>query len=101
MDPLLDEQSRGGATRLAGVSEHPEDGGAGGRLHVGIVEDHVRGFAPQLQAHPFHFHARLGPDHLAGAGLAGEGDLVHLLVGDDLRADDIAGTRDQVEHALR
>jgi hypothetical protein len=86
---------------LPGVSEHPEDGGAGGRLHVSIVEDHVGGFASQLQAHPFHFLACLGPDHLAGACLAGEGDLVHLLVGDDLRADDIPGTGDQVEHALR
>ena len=101
VDPFLHEQPRGGATRLPGVAEHAEDGGTGGRFDIRIVEDHVRGFASQLQADALHFHARLGADPLARPGLAGERDLVDLLAGDELRADDGPRARDQVEHTIR
>ena len=100
MNAFLHEQSRGRAARLAGVPEHPEDAGTRGGLHVGIVEDQVRRLAPQLEAHPLHFLPRLRADPLAGAGLAGERDLVDLLAGDDLRADDIPRSRNEIEHAL-
>src|SRR5215472_15742735 len=101
VDALLHEQARGGAARLAGVAEHPEDGGAGCRLDVGVVEDQVRGLAAQLQADALHLHAGLGPDPLARPGLAREGDLVNLLAGDDLRAHDGSRARHQVQHSFR
>ena len=63
MDARLHEQPGGGAARLAGVAEHPEDGGARRGFHVGVVEDHVGSLAAQLEADALHLHAGLGADH--------------------------------------
>src|SRR5262245_43458174 len=101
VNALLHEQARGGAARLAGVAEHAEDGGAGRRLDIGVVEDQVRGLAAQLEADALHLHAGLGPDPLARPCLAGEGDLVDLLAGDDLRAHDGPRPWHQVQDSLR
>ena len=101
MDAFLHQQPGGSAAGLSGVAEHAKNGGSRRGVHVGIIENHVRSFTSQLQADPLDLFGSLGSDALAGEGLPGEGDLVHLGTGDDLGADHAAGPRYQVEHTRR
>ena len=77
VDAFLYEQARGSPASLACITEHSENGCAGGTREVGIFEHYIRGLAPQFQADALNVVGSLGGDALAGARLASEGNLVH------------------------
>ena len=101
MLPLHEEAVRADA-RLAGVEELHRRG-ALRRVHgIGVVEHDERRVAAELQADPLDMPGGAGGDELADLGRAGEGDLAHGRVIDELTAHGAAlGGGDQVDDALR
>src|SRR5262249_37565003 len=84
VDLLLDEQPAAGAAALTLIEEQAEERTLDGRVEVGVGEDDVGALAAQLQADALQVApgGRLH-DELAGGVLAGEGDLVDVLVAGD------------------
>ena len=81
VDRLLNEQPAARAAALALVQEQAEQGAVDGRVEIGVGEDDVRALAAQLEGDPLERVGRDLHDDLAGASLAGEGDLVDALDG--------------------
>ena len=75
--------------------------GRGGRLEVGVREDHVRGLSAELERHALDRLRGEGSDLPADLGRAGERDLGDVGVLDDPLADRAPGPADDVQDALR
>jgi len=67
-----DEHPRRGVARLAGVVAHRTDVAGDRRREIGIVEDDVRGLAPERLRHPLDRRRRHACNFDARTGRAGE-----------------------------
>ena len=73
----------------------------GREVEVGVVEDHDRRLAAELEVEPLHGPGRDLGDPLAGRGVAGDRDHPDLGVADELVADRRARARQDVDDAGR
>ena len=96
----VDEEARVGDADLAGVEERALQDAADGGVEVGVVEDHGRRLAAELQAHPLQVAGGRADDRAPDLGRAGEGDLVDAAVLGHRLADGRAAG-DDVEDAVR
>src|ERR1022692_3576705 len=96
----LDDQARASDAALAVVEEDRIGCALDGR-GPGIVEDDVGALAAQFQGQLLQVAARCcRHDQLAYLGGAGEGDLVHIVVGGQRRAGGLAEAGHHVHHAI-
>ncbi|MNF77113.1 hypothetical protein D3C84_592510 [compost metagenome] len=87
---------------LAGAVEVGHDRDVGGAVEVGVLEDDQRRLAAQLHGHFLEGGTGgAGHDLLAGAGAAGEGNLLDPRVFGQPLADFAAAAGEHVEHAVR
>ena len=95
LDRLVDEQARSGGADFTLAVEDADRGAADRRFDVGVRQDDVRGLAAEFQRDLLQRVGRALHDRLAGAGIAGERDLVDAGMLDDglteLRARDRSG----------
>ena len=96
-----DEQPRREDAALPGVEADERRGERDDRLEVGVVEDHVRRLAAELEQHALHRSRRGGHHRLAGRRRAGERDRVDARIGRQQRGDLGGRRRDDVEDAGR
>ncbi len=80
------------------VEEDPVDDALDGLIKRGVVEDDIRGLAPELQGQLLPGPRDAALDLLADLGGTGERDLVDAGVRDQ-RGADVAGPRQDVHHA--
>ena len=98
IDVALDVQARAGVAALALVEEDAV-GGAGDRdVHVGVLVEHLRALAAQLERDLLEIARRRLHDQPADLGRAGEGDLVDAVVGRERRTG-VAEPGHDVDHA--
>ena len=95
VDPL-DRQ-----TGLPGVEEAPDGHGAGRQVEVGIVAHDGGIRAAKLEGDVFELIGGAPGNVYTGARFAGEPDLAHQRMADDLLTDDTAGAGHDVQHACR
>src|SRR5699024_2111164 len=81
-DLFVHQMATGGHTDLTLVQEGAPSPGGGGRLHVGIVQDHQWGVSAQFQVGAFEVTRSGLTDLAACCGGAGEGKNSHVRVGD-------------------
>ena len=96
----LDQDARAGAAVLARVVEDRVRGGRGCALEVGVGEDHVGGFAAELERDALDGVRGAAHDPDADLGRAGEADLRHVGVLDEPLADHGALPDEDVHDAL-
>lgn len=94
-DLRVDVQPLDGDAQLAGGGEAGADGARGGLLDVGVGEDEHGVLAAEFEGDPDQAGGRALGDLAAGAGGAGEGDVVG--VPDHLGADDGSVAEDDLE----
>ncbi len=83
---------------LAGVAELRGDDPVDGLVEVGVVEDDVRGVAPELERQPCDVPCRHLDQLLADLGGAGERDLAHARVAEERLPDHARASRGDEVH---
>ena len=86
VDPRPRDDARTGGAVLAGVPVAGEPDSLGDRLRVGVVEDHHRRLASELEVDALERVRRVLRDQLAGGDVAGQRDEAHVRVRDDALA---------------
>src|SRR5579859_8237553 len=99
-DRFLDEQARAGAAHLALVEPDRVDESLDGAVEIGVVEDHERRLAAELERQPLPRAGGRPANDAADLGRAGERELVDTRVGDD-RGARLTVARHHIEHARR
>ena len=100
IDLALDVQARARAAALALVEEDAVGRTRDRDLQVGVLEEHLRALAAQLERDLLQVARGRLHDQLADLGRAGEGDLVDAVVGSDRRAG-VSEAGHDVDHAVR
>src|SRR6476661_8864935 len=101
VDRALDEHSRARLAALAGRVVDRPDRARDGVLEVRVGEDEIRALAAELEDQALDPVGGEPHDLGAGRSRAGEGDLFHAGVLDQVRADGLPGARDDVDRARR
>ena len=100
VDVLMQEEPGAGRAALTGVGEDGEEGTVDRLVEIGVREDDVRALAAELEGDLLDRSRRKLQDAPPGRRLAGEGDLVDAGMSGERLADLLAGTGEDVHHAI-
>ena len=94
------EEPGAGGAALAGIGEDGEEGTVDRLVEIRVREDDVRALAAELEGDLLDGSRRKLQDAPPGRRLPGEGDLVDAGMGGERLADLLAGTGQDVHHAV-
>ena len=100
VDVLVQEEPGAGGAALAGVGEDGEEGTVDRLVEIGVREDDVWALAAELEGDLLDGSRRQLQDAPPGRRLPGEGDLVDAGMGGERLPDLLAGTGQDVHHAV-